>query len=73
MGFVEEMANQKPGSIGEKKLETVTVAIDKDKGSQYALKWAVDNLLGRGKSVTLLHINQRACSIPPHGKPNLHS
>ncbi|KAM7480938.1 hypothetical protein LguiB_005521 [Lonicera macranthoides] len=59
------MANLKSGSIGEKKLETVTVAIDKDKGSQYALKWAVDNLLGRGKSVILLHINQRPCSIPP--------
>ncbi|XP_073047691.1 U-box domain-containing protein 52-like [Primulina eburnea] len=34
----------------------VVVAIDKDKGSQGALKWAVDNLLSKGKSVTLLHV-----------------
>ncbi|XP_073052441.1 U-box domain-containing protein 52-like isoform X2 [Primulina eburnea] len=34
----------------------VVVAIDKDKGSQGALKWAVDNLLSKGKTVTLLHV-----------------
>lgn len=34
----------------------VAVAIDKDKGSQAALKWAVDHLLGKGKSVTLIHV-----------------
>ncbi|WJZ98531.1 hypothetical protein VitviT2T_017046 [Vitis vinifera] len=48
---------------GEKKVE-VAVAIDKDKGSQYALKWAVDHLLSKGQSVTLLHIKQKASSIP---------
>ncbi|KAG6431590.1 hypothetical protein SASPL_109669 [Salvia splendens] len=41
---------------GEKNQETVAVAIDKDKGSQAALKWAVDHLLGKGKNVTLVHI-----------------
>lgn len=39
--------------------EMVCVAIDKDKGSQYALKWAIDNLVGKGKYVTLLHVKQR--------------
>lgn len=34
----------------------VAVAIDKDKGSQYALKWAVDSLLGRGQTLILLHV-----------------
>ncbi|KZV26810.1 U-box domain-containing protein 35-like [Dorcoceras hygrometricum] len=34
----------------------VVVAIDKDKGSQGALKWAVDHLLSKGKTVTLLHV-----------------
>ncbi|KAJ9689187.1 hypothetical protein PVL29_014713 [Vitis rotundifolia] len=48
---------------GEKKVE-VAVAIDKDKGSQYALKWAVDHLLSKGQSVTLVHIKQKASSIP---------
>lgn len=34
----------------------VGVAIDKDKGSQYALRWAVENLLGRGQTVILIHV-----------------
>ncbi|CAA0821487.1 Protein kinase protein with adenine nucleotide alpha hydrolases-like domain [Striga hermonthica] len=42
----------------------VVVAIDKDKGSQAALKWAVDNLLGKGKSVTLLHVKLKTSSSP---------
>ncbi|KAM7269523.1 hypothetical protein ACFE04_025020 [Oxalis oulophora] len=43
----------------EIKEEVIVVAIDKDKGSQYALKWAVDHLFNRGQSLTLLHIQQR--------------
>ncbi|GAU34848.1 hypothetical protein TSUD_259280 [Trifolium subterraneum] len=38
----------------------VAVAIDKDKGSQYALKWAADNLLTRGQTVILIHVSQVA-------------
>ena len=52
---------------GEKKDESVAVAIDKDKGSQYALKWAVDHILSRGQSVTLLHVKQKPASIPVPG------
>ncbi|WJX70143.1 hypothetical protein P8452_54284 [Trifolium repens] len=35
----------------------VAVAIDKDKGSQYALKWAADNLLNRGQTLILIHVS----------------
>lgn len=34
----------------------VAVAIDKDKNSQNALKWAIDNLLQRGQTVILIHV-----------------
>lgn len=51
-------------SVNQKKGETVAVAIDKDKGSQYALKWAVDNIVAKGKSVTLLHIKLRTSYVP---------
>lgn len=34
----------------------VAVAINKSKGSQYALKWAIDNLLARGQTVILVHV-----------------
>ncbi|CAH2061248.1 unnamed protein product [Thlaspi arvense] len=37
----------------------VAVAIDKDKSSQHALKWAVDHLLQRGQSVILVHVKLR--------------
>ncbi|KAL7096250.1 hypothetical protein ACP275_10G069900 [Erythranthe tilingii] len=56
------MTNQKGN--GEKKQDMVAVAIDKDKGSQAALKWAVDHLLGKGKTVALLHVKQRTSSAP---------
>lgn len=34
----------------------VAVAIDRDKGSQSALKWAIDNILNRGQTVVLIHV-----------------
>ncbi|KAI4379719.1 hypothetical protein MLD38_005978 [Melastoma candidum] len=37
----------------------VAVVIDKDKGSQYALRWAIDNLLRRGQTVYLVHVKSR--------------
>ncbi|XP_077222635.1 U-box domain-containing protein 35-like [Tasmannia lanceolata] len=43
---------------------SVAVAIDKDKGSQHALKWAVDNLLTKGQTLTLIHVNRRSQAIP---------
>ncbi|CAN6700676.1 unnamed protein product [Malus baccata var. baccata] len=43
---------------GEKSEESVAVAIDKDKGSEHAIKWAVDHLLARGQPLTLLHVDQ---------------
>ncbi|KAJ6381235.1 hypothetical protein OIU77_030009 [Salix suchowensis] len=49
---------------GEKKEESVAVAIDKDKSSQQALKWTVDHLLTRGQALTLLHVKQNPSSIP---------
>lgn len=43
----------------------VAVAIDKDKSSQNALKWALENLLSRGQTVVLIHVLQKAAS---HGR-----
>ncbi|XP_026658157.1 U-box domain-containing protein 35 isoform X1 [Phoenix dactylifera] len=37
----------------------VAVAIDKDKGSQNALKWALDNIVDRGQTITLIHVNTK--------------
>ncbi|KAI0518885.1 hypothetical protein KFK09_006322 [Dendrobium nobile] len=38
----------------------VAVAISKDKSSQNALKWAVDNLVAKGQTLTLVHVNIQA-------------
>jgi hypothetical protein len=46
----------------------VALAIDKDKGSQQALRWAADNLLSKGQTVILIHVvhklssNSSACN-----------
>ncbi|GAV78791.1 Pkinase domain-containing protein/Usp domain-containing protein [Cephalotus follicularis] len=42
----------------------VAVAIDRDKGSQHALKWAAENLLSRGRTVILIHVVQKQPSGP---------
>ncbi|XP_020540934.1 U-box domain-containing protein 52 isoform X2 [Jatropha curcas] len=54
--------NAELARIDPDKLDSVLVAIDKDKGSQYALKWTVDHILSRGQSVTLLHVRQKSPS-----------
>ncbi|KAF1885649.1 hypothetical protein Lal_00039496 [Lupinus albus] len=41
----------------------VAVAIDKDKGSQNALKWAIDHLLTRNGTVVLIHVNVKQASL----------
>ncbi|CAK8568758.1 unnamed protein product [Lathyrus sativus] len=41
----------------------IAVAIDKEKGSQNALKWAIDNLLTRNATVILIHVKVVASSI----------
>lgn len=47
------------GHGGVEKKGLVAVAIDKDKGSQFALRWAIDNLLSRGQTVVLIHVLQK--------------
>lgn len=32
------------------------VAIDRDKGSQNAIKWAIDNILQKGQTLILVHV-----------------
>ncbi|CAK7345792.1 unnamed protein product [Dovyalis caffra] len=44
---------------------TIAVAIDKDKSSQSALIWAVDNLVTRDNVLKLVHVRERQPSPPP--------
>lgn len=57
----------------EQKEQAVALAIDKDKGSQYALKWAADNLLTKGQHLTLLHVKQMTALLPNQCKSLSHS
>ena len=64
----------KSNSVGIKEggsTGVVAVAIDKDKGSQHALKWAVDHLLQRGQSVILVHVKLRPS--PLNNASSLHA
>jgi len=51
----------------------VAVAIDRDKNSQGALKWAVDNLLQKGQTVVLVHVKPRASSLSTNPSINSNS
>lgn len=46
----------------------VTVAVDSDRNSQYALRWAADHLLARGQIFYLLHIRRKMTSVPTIGE-----
>ncbi|EEF44126.1 U-box domain-containing protein 35 [Ricinus communis] len=41
----------------------VAVAIDKDKSSQSALKWAIDHILHKGQTVLLIHVKLKSISM----------
>ncbi|XP_062110945.1 U-box domain-containing protein 35-like [Humulus lupulus] len=43
----------------------IAVAIDKDKGSQAALKWTAENILSKGQVVVLIHVVQKQNSQAP--------
>lgn len=43
----------------------VAVAIDDDRNSQHALKWAADNILMAGQIFLLLHVRRKISSIQP--------
>ncbi|KAF7849129.1 hypothetical protein BT93_L1214 [Corymbia citriodora subsp. variegata] len=70
MWLAREQSERKGGGGGGNGL--VAVAIDKDKGSQNALKWAVDNLLRRGQTVILIHVKSLS-SAPPVPTPRQES
>ncbi|XP_020522480.1 U-box domain-containing protein 35 [Amborella trichopoda] len=53
----------------EARNQLVAVAVDSDKSSQHALKWASDHLIGKGQLFILLHIHRKVTAIStPMGK-----
>ncbi|KAL3745768.1 hypothetical protein ACJRO7_014826 [Eucalyptus globulus] len=66
MWLAREQSERKGGS------GLVAVAIDKDKGSQNALKWTIDNLLQRGQVVILVHVKVKSLPTAPLGSSPRH-
>ncbi|KAJ8538807.1 hypothetical protein K7X08_030103 [Anisodus acutangulus] len=65
-----------PGNHGERMHlpnKLIAVAIDKDRGSQIALKWTVDHLLARGQTVLLIHVKLKQSSNASGQSPNTKS
>ncbi|TVU33440.1 hypothetical protein EJB05_25257, partial [Eragrostis curvula] len=57
-----------PLPSGERGEGTAAVAVDGDRGSQYALKWAADHILSRTSSFFLLHVRRKHTSLHGGGK-----
>ncbi|KAD7479960.1 hypothetical protein E3N88_03096 [Mikania micrantha] len=55
------------GRHQRKETTIVAVAIDKDKYSQHALKWALEQLLARDQTVVLIHVNNKGSTTGPDG------
>ncbi|XP_039126445.1 U-box domain-containing protein 35-like [Dioscorea cayenensis subsp. rotundata] len=49
---------------GGDRQEIVAVAVDADKNSQHALKWAADHVIQRGQIFILLHVRKKILTIP---------
>jgi nucleotide-binding universal stress UspA family protein len=58
---------QRPLSPDEPRLHktssTVVVAVDRDRNSQLAVKWAVDYLLSGASHIFLLHVVNHSCTV----------
>ncbi|KAJ0988501.1 hypothetical protein J5N97_006857 [Dioscorea zingiberensis] len=52
------------GAGGGDGQELVAVAVDADKNSQHALKWAADHVIQRGQIFILLHVRKKILTIP---------
>ncbi|CAN6237153.1 unnamed protein product [Urochloa humidicola] len=58
-----------PLSSAEQGAGTAAVAVDGDRGSQYALKWAADHILSRGHPFFLIHVRRKPTYLQsPGGK-----
>ncbi|XP_058774025.1 U-box domain-containing protein 34-like [Vicia villosa] len=61
-------------SSEEEGSSSTLVAIDIDKNSKHAVKWAVDHLLEKSSSCTLIHVKTKSCnrnefeSVPKQGR-----
>ncbi|KAG2306343.1 hypothetical protein Bca4012_084626 [Brassica carinata] len=58
------MKSQK-GNVKKKKNQNsglVAVAVENNKGSQHALKWAADHLVSKGETIILLHVLHKSSS-----------
>ncbi|XP_052184399.1 U-box domain-containing protein 35-like isoform X4 [Diospyros lotus] len=51
----------------------VAVAVDRDRGSHNALKWAIDNLLSSGQTVVLIHVTVHFSASSYQSSPSLSS
>lgn len=49
--------------MDESGFQLVAVAVDKDKSSQNALKWAVENIVQRGQTISLIHVKTKNSSM----------
>ncbi|KAG2722413.1 hypothetical protein I3760_02G127600 [Carya illinoinensis] len=49
----------------------LAIAIDNEKGSQNALKWAADNLITKGQTIVLIHVVPRASPSPYGGSHSI--
>lgn len=49
---------------GDSGSRMVAVAVDKDKNSAYAVKWALDRLVVRGETLVLIHVRPPILTIP---------
>jgi nucleotide-binding universal stress UspA family protein len=57
----------------EEQGSSVLIAIDKDSNSKHAVRWAVDNLLDKNSSCTLIHVRTKSLHSSNYPFPSTYS
>ncbi|KAL3618218.1 hypothetical protein CASFOL_038539 [Castilleja foliolosa] len=67
------MANQEGGNSPDQegRNSSTAVAIDRDKNSQFAVRWAVENLYLKDKTIILVHVISTQRSLQPQDEPRI--
>nr|XP_018674025.1 PREDICTED: U-box domain-containing protein 35-like isoform X1 [Musa acuminata subsp. malaccensis] len=56
---MQRVMSQKEQSDGQAR-QLVAVAVDRDKSSHAAFRWALDNVVTKGQTLTLIHVNTKS-------------
>lgn len=63
------ISSSSPRNSKDEEIATTAIAIDKDRNSEFAVRWAVDNLLKKSSNVFLVHVKTQSVQSSTYPLP----